>query len=254
MTDHIGEQQPRARRTKPFPTMTFEHVLLLPRSIMDYGVNGEIQRLTLFGKLGRSPTSSSSRALVTNSAKYGLTSGSYNAPSLKVTEIGRKVIHAELSTPEMRLNLAIEQFDPFKKLYEKLVNQRLPDATVLGDQLGSLGVDDGDRRKAAEIFTANIGFIGLIQKIGGSEYVRSVSQVDVQLASTDSGEIPGADSASTDVEPAKPPAGNLAGSAVVAREPSVHIDVQIHIDSTASPEQIDQIFASMARHLYGKEV
>jgi len=35
--------------------------------------------------------------------------------------------------------------------------------------------------------------------------------------------------------------------------PSVHIDVQIHIDPNASADQIDQIFASMARHLYGRE-
>jgi len=33
-------------------------------------------------------------------------------------------------------------------------------------------------------------------------------------------------------------------------EPSLHIDVQIHIDSNASSGQIDQIFASMAKHLY----
>jgi len=33
--------------------------------------------------------------------------------------------------------------------------------------------------------------------------------------------------------------------------PSVHIDFQIHISPEASPEQIDQIFASMRRHLYG---
>ena len=32
--------------------------------------------------------------------------------------------------------------------------------------------------------------------------------------------------------------------------PALHIDVQVHIDSSATPEQIDQIFASMARHLY----
>jgi hypothetical protein len=35
--------------------------------------------------------------------------------------------------------------------------------------------------------------------------------------------------------------------------PDVHIDVQVHIDPAATAEQIDQIFASMARHLYGKE-
>lgn len=33
--------------------------------------------------------------------------------------------------------------------------------------------------------------------------------------------------------------------------PSVHIDVQIHISPEASVEQIDQIFKSMSKHLYG---
>lgn len=36
--------------------------------------------------------------------------------------------------------------------------------------------------------------------------------------------------------------------------PSVHIDIQVHISPESSPEQIDQIFASMAKHLYGKAV
>jgi hypothetical protein len=32
--------------------------------------------------------------------------------------------------------------------------------------------------------------------------------------------------------------------------PTVHLDIQIHIPAAASPEQIDHIFASMAKHLY----
>ncbi|MGY6644680.1 MAG: DUF5343 domain-containing protein [Salinarimonas sp.] len=35
--------------------------------------------------------------------------------------------------------------------------------------------------------------------------------------------------------------------------PSLHIDIQVHISSEASADQIDQIFASMARHLYGRD-
>lgn len=35
-------------------------------------------------------------------------------------------------------------------------------------------------------------------------------------------------------------------------EPSVHIDIQVHIASDTSSEQIDQIFKSMSRHLYGR--
>lgn len=34
--------------------------------------------------------------------------------------------------------------------------------------------------------------------------------------------------------------------------PEVHIDVQIHIDASASADQIEAIFASMAKHLYDK--
>ena len=34
--------------------------------------------------------------------------------------------------------------------------------------------------------------------------------------------------------------------------PPVHIDLQIHIAPDASPDQIDSIFASMAKHLYGR--
>jgi hypothetical protein len=32
--------------------------------------------------------------------------------------------------------------------------------------------------------------------------------------------------------------------------PTVHLDIQVHIPSDATTEQIDQIFASMAKHLY----
>ena len=47
---------------------------------------------------------------------------------------------------------------------------------------------------------------------------------------------------SKDEDKVKPP---------VTGQPSVHIDLQVHISPEASAEQIDQIFASMSRHLYG---
>lgn len=37
-----------------------------------------------------------------------------------------------------------------------------------------------------------------------------------------------------------------------SNNPSLHIDIQVHVSSEASAEQIDQIFASMAKHLYGR--
>jgi hypothetical protein len=36
--------------------------------------------------------------------------------------------------------------------------------------------------------------------------------------------------------------------------PSLHIDIQVHISPESTPEQIDKIFASMAKHLYGSKI
>jgi Family of unknown function (DUF5343) len=53
--------------------------------------------------------------------------------------------------------------------------------------------------------------------------------------------------------PLHTPAAKAADSTGVraASGPTLHIDVQIHISPEASAEQIDQVFASMAKHIYG---
>ena len=54
------------------------------------------------------------------------------------------------------------------------------------------------------------------------------------------------------IPPKKPKTAVSVGeSKDVSSQPSVHIDFQIHISPEATPEQIDQIFASMRRYLYG---
>jgi hypothetical protein len=53
----------------------------------------------------------------------------------------------------------------------------------------------------------------------------------------------------TPTEPAKPfPEKHK--EVLTGLSPSIHIDIQIHISPEASISQIDQIFASMAKHLY----
>jgi hypothetical protein len=50
--------------------------------------------------------------------------------------------------------------------------------------------------------------------------------------------------------PAPRPASGEAGEDVLTR-PNLHIDIQVHIPPEASLEQIEKVFESMARHLYG---
>lgn len=53
-----------------------------------------------------------------------------------------------------------------------------------------------------------------------------------------------------DDEPKKEPPSLPVGA---SGGPGLHIDLEVHISPDATPEQIDQIFASMAKHLYGRE-
>jgi hypothetical protein len=43
-----------------------------------------------------------------------------------------------------------------------------------------------------------------------------------------------------------------ARNGVMHSGPNLHIDIQIHISADSTPEQIEQIFKSMGKHLYGK--
>ena len=82
--EQMEDPAPRRSRGpgKPFPSITFEEAIFLPKSILEHGFDGEIQRLTLLGELNISPASSKTRDLISGSYRYGLTEGSYNAPSL----------------------------------------------------------------------------------------------------------------------------------------------------------------------------
>ncbi len=147
----------------------------------------------------------------------------------------------------MKLHVAIGQFAPFKSAYEKLSGGRLPDNTVVGDQLVQSGIEEGDRKPATDIFLANLRFIGLVQPVSGSDHVMGVEDIPQQQLSSEP-----ARSTPTPVGQNLPPT-SVTPPVIRNTEPTVHLDIQIHIDSTASSQQIEQIFASMAKHLYGKE-
>ena len=115
----------RQRSTKPFPVTKFEDVQVLPKSVLEHGVNGRIRRTTLFDRLGRSPDSGPSRQLVTDSGKYGLTSGGYNAEYISITEAATEILSEDQMPKEAlpeKFNCAIGQFDIFRQTYDKLVS------------------------------------------------------------------------------------------------------------------------------------
>ena len=249
--DGIIQKKSRGRN-KSFPVVSFEDSLVLPKSILEHSVDGDIRRLTLLGKIDLSPSSSKTRDLISSSYKYGLISGSYSSESLQLTEGGRALFEqgtALREAKERQFQLAIEHVEPFSKLYEKLKGRKFPDEPILKDEIGDVGVENDDRVKAAKIFEKNLRFVGLVKDIAGSEHVVTIDDVFQDIPEMDQ-EIPLPDATDLQTEAVVPVEKN-GNTAVASNRPALHIDIQVHIDPTSSPEQIDQIFASMARHLYG---
>ncbi len=257
-----SEATGRSRRTKNYPLSNFKDVLIIAKTIQDEAIDGQLRRLTLFDRLGRSPTSGTSRQLITSSSKYGLTTGGYQAEYLSLTEEGEMIagdLPALSSRREIAFNLAIAKFDPFQQMYEKLRNQRLPAEDILQDEFGKLGVDSADCDKAAQVFEANARYIGIICPISGSDHIIPIEQlledspIQKEGTSPEQQETATQESTAAEGEQVDTAKGTHAPPDMPVHSPSVHLNIQIHIDSSADPAQIDQIFASMARHLYGRE-
>ncbi|KQP48161.1 hypothetical protein ASF31_02130 [Brevundimonas sp. Leaf280] len=89
---------------------------------------------------------------------------------------------------------------------------------------------------------------------GGKEVVGKLASTFRQLADEAAfGDAPPVTQAASVSAPAlHAPVTNAPAPTPTSGNPSLHIDVQIHISADSGPEQIDQIFASMAKHLYGK--
>ena len=162
----------RTRKTRPYPNASFEETLALGIAIHEHASGGPVRRLTLLEKMGRSPTSSATRDLITNSGKYGITEGSYKAESLSLTEQGS--IASDPSTPEAekvsaRFDLAIAGVVPFKVLYDAFVGKRLPSHEVMRDVLSEQAPTVDDARECVDLFVVNATYLGLLRPIGGVE-------------------------------------------------------------------------------------
>ena len=157
---------------KPFPASTFAEALELPLAIQKFASGQPIRRLTLFDQLQRSPDSSDSRTLITNSHRYGLTAGNYKSETLELTPEGKIASSSEVAPAEQlrtRFKLAIENQPTFKTLYERFKGNKLPSHAVIRDALEDLGIDSSLLQECVDTFILNAKFLGLLKPISGTE-------------------------------------------------------------------------------------
>lgn len=163
-------EQKRTRKSKParpFPAATFEEALEIAEAIQRYAAGQKIRRLTLFEHLKKSPESGPSRQLITNSGKYGLTKGSYQAEYLELTPDGHTATGPDANPrqrAQARIKLAIQGIPLFNQVFEKFVGNKLPSKAVLRDEFAEAGVPEDYLAEAVDLFIVNAKFVGILDR------------------------------------------------------------------------------------------
>jgi hypothetical protein len=91
-----------------------------------------------------------------------------------LTEDGLKAVDDALPKREQRrawAKLAILDIDPFRLLYERFTNTRLPARAVLTDALTESGVAAVAAEEGVDTFIVELRFVGLLQTLSGTERI-----------------------------------------------------------------------------------
>jgi hypothetical protein len=189
----------KKRSQRSFPASTFEEPLDFAKEVFRIGSGQPVKRLTLFDQLGKSPESGGSRQLIINSGKYGLTKGGVAADNIELTPEGQKAVDEQVNSREqarVRAQLAIFNIEPFQKLYDKFVGNKLPANAVLIDAAKDAGIDADHAAEAVDTFVVNLRFVGLLRTLSGAERIITL---DMLL-----GDLPAAPSGPSQLTPARP--------------------------------------------------
>jgi len=183
----------RSRPTRPFPAASFEEALSFARELFTVGSGRPVRRLTLFDHLGKAPESGASRMLITNANRYGLISGGYTAEQLELTADGVRAVDENVSKRELartRVKLAIEGIEPFKQLYDRFKNSRLPARAVLIDALKEFSVPGEFLEECVDTFIVNLRFVGLLQTLSGADRIVTIDHLLDNVPATTAGASP----------------------------------------------------------------
>jgi hypothetical protein len=130
--------------------------------------------------MDRSPSSGPTRMMITNSTRYGLTTGSYAAEWFELTPAGKLVTSPETQPAERlkaQFSLAIEAIEPFKYLYEQYKGKKLPSQEVMKDVLRESKLAIEDEQECIDTFIVNAKYLGLLKTIAGAETLVPVAHI-----------------------------------------------------------------------------
>jgi predicted nucleotide-binding protein len=189
--DNGGEKWVR----RPFPKHSLEQSLVVPSTIQDKNAGRPMRRLLLADAVGRKPTSSEFKYLLSSSYKYGLTDGTEKSDQISLTPLGQVIVKPRSQGEKMsKLQESALKPDLFKRVYEYYNNAKFPTDGVFFKNVleRDFGVPDEWTDDCMKILNENGRFAGIIRSVSGSPMVilGDLSQAETAGAETQGAEIP----------------------------------------------------------------
>jgi hypothetical protein len=247
-----GDKKKRTLNT--FPRIPISKVLDLAKTIYELGEGDPVPRLVVFDKLGKSPESGPSRMLITTSNSYGLTTGSYVAERLGITELGKSIVSKDGSQRRDEIVRALLTNDLFSRFHEKYSAKGIPTEPIGEDYLKQVGSLSGaDAKVAFSVFMENMKDHGFIRELSGRptilpigmmELKDEVKKNDEQTPKVEMAFI--AENIKSEKTPKPDQTTPLVSPAIV---PQFNFNIQVQIPDNSTAETYDAIFKSIADNL-----
>jgi predicted nucleotide-binding protein len=158
---------------RAFPTRTLEQALVVIQAIGEKGAAKAMKRLLVADAIGRTPSSSEFKILLSASRWYGLTTGTEKADLISPTDLGLKVIRP--TSEEERLAVVVAACltpELMGRVLRDFNNEKLPDAAFLKNTLQrTYDVDSDHSAELAELLILNAKYAGILRSISGSNHI-----------------------------------------------------------------------------------
>lgn len=164
----------RKYTTRLFPKNTLLDALRIAQSIHDNNADEPYNRLDLAKSLAYSPESSGFRLLITSSTRFGLTTGSYAADRISLTELGKSIVSPKTEQEKAEgLKKALFSINLYRKFFSKYDGHRLPKREYLKNTLNrDFGIPVDDCGECYDMIIKNARELDVVEPIKEREYIK----------------------------------------------------------------------------------
>ncbi|MBS3136494.1 nucleotide-binding protein [Candidatus Woesearchaeota archaeon] len=157
-----------------YPKYSLLEALKIGESIKKNNNMHPYNRLDIASSINSSPNSSGFRLLIISSASYGLTTGSYIAEKLALTDLGSKIVSPTSDDEKNQcLKEALFNVPLFKQVFTKFDQGQLPRKDLLVNTLNREHKIPLDKcEEAYKIILKNAKELGILKNQKGTDYIR----------------------------------------------------------------------------------